>query len=164
DDYPVLIKMNSDDFLDGGFNRVEMVQVAGMLEKEGIDAIEISGGTHLSPDKYSFSRVTGVVPEEEELYFGEAARMYRDTIGVPLMLVGGIRSYSVAEQVVSSGLADYVSLCRPLIREPHLIRRWHSGDTSRADCISCNRCFKPARAAEGVYCATAAEKRRKQSG
>jgi 2,4-dienoyl-CoA reductase-like NADH-dependent reductase (Old Yellow Enzyme family) len=163
DKFPVLIKINSDDFLEGGFTKNEMVQVAAMLEKEGIDAIEVSGGTHLSPDEYSFSRKTGVVSEDKELYFREAARLYKDKINVPLVLVGGIRSYSVAEQVVNEELADYISLCRPLIREPRLIRRWQSGDTSRAACISCNECFKPVRAAEEVYCVAEAKLRRKQA-
>jgi len=161
--FAVLIKLNSDDFLDGGFTRTEMVQVAAMLEKEGIDAIEISGGTHLSPKEYSFSRATGVVSEDEEVYYLDAAKLYKQRIKVPLMLVGGIRSYPVAEQLVNDGLADYVSLCRPLIREPHLIRRWQSADTSRANCISCNQCFSPARSGEGVHCVAAEKLRRKQS-
>jgi 2,4-dienoyl-CoA reductase-like NADH-dependent reductase (Old Yellow Enzyme family) len=161
-DYPVLIKINSDDYLDGGLNNEDMVGLAGMLEAEGIDAIEISGGTHLSPEEYLFSRKTGIVSEEKELYFGRAARLYREKIKVPLMLVGGIRSYSVAERVIDEGLADYVSICRPLIREPDLIRRWQAGDTRRAACISCNECFTPVRSAEAVYCVAEAKLKRKQ--
>ena len=161
--FAVLIKMNSDDYVEGGFTRTEMVQVAAMLEKEGIDAIELSGGTHLSPEEYSFSRVTGVVSEDREVYYREAAKLYKASIRVPLLLVGGIRSYAVAEQLLNDGLADFISLCRPLIREPHLVRRWQSGDTSRAKCISCNQCFKPARAGKGIYCVTEETLRRKQS-
>jgi len=162
-EFAVLIKMNSDDYVEGGFTRTEMVQVAAMLEKEGIDAIELSGGTHLSPEEYSFSRVTGVVSEDREVYYREAAKLYKDSISVPLMLVGGIRSYTVAERLLEDGLADFISLCRPLIREPHLVRRWQSGDTSRARCISCNQCFKPARAGKGVYCVTEELLRRKRA-
>jgi len=161
--FAVLIKLNSDDFLEGGFTRTEMVQVAAILEKEGIDAIELSGGTHLSPKEYSFSRATGVVSEDKEVYYRDAAKLYKQRIKVPLMLVGGIRSYTVAEQLVDDGMADFISLCRPLIREPHLIRRWQSGDTSRAKCISCNQCFKPARTARGIYCVAEETLRRKQS-
>ena len=160
--FPVLIKINSDDFLEGGFTRNEMVQVAAMLEKEGIDAIEVSGGTHLSPGEYSFSRKTGIVSEDKELYFREAAELYKDKIKVPLLLVGGIRSWGVAEQVVNEGLAGYISLCRPLIREPYLIRRWQTRDIVRATCISCNECFKPTRTGEGLYCVTEAKLRGKE--
>ena len=162
-DYPVMIKINSDDYLQGGFTVSELLQVAAVLEAEGIDAIELSGGTHLSPAEYSFSRKTGIVPEDKELYFAEAARLYREKIRVPLMLVGGIRSYSIAERVIDEGLADYVSLCRPLIREPHLIRRWQSGDTARAACISCNECFTPVRSGQGLHCVAEAKLRRKKA-
>ena len=162
-DYPVMVKINSDDFLENGFIKEEMLQVAAMLEQEGIDAIEISGGTHLSPDKYSFSRKTGIVSEDKELYFEEAARIYKEKIKVPLMLVGGIRSLSVAEKVVDAGLADYVSLCRPLIREPHLIRRWRSGDAKKATCISCNECFTPVRSGIRVYCVAEAKLKAKKA-
>jgi 2,4-dienoyl-CoA reductase-like NADH-dependent reductase (Old Yellow Enzyme family) len=161
DDFPVMIKMNSDDYLENGFTRTEMVQVSAMLEREGIDAIEMSGGTHLTPQELSFSRVTGAVPEEKELYFLEAAKLYKEKVDVPLMLVGGIRSLSVAEKVVSDGLTEYVSLCRPLIREPDLIRRWRSGDTAKATCLSCNQCFEPARSAEGMYCVAEERQRRR---
>jgi 2,4-dienoyl-CoA reductase-like NADH-dependent reductase (Old Yellow Enzyme family) len=160
DAYPVMIKINSDDGLEGGFIPDEMVQVAGWMEKEGIDAIEVSGGTHLSPEALSFSR-KGIATEEKELYFKEAAALYQKKIRTPLMLVGGIRSLSVAAKAVEEGLAEYVSLCRPLIREPHLIKRWQSGDHARAICISCNECFKPVRAGEPLYC-VAEEKMRKR--
>lgn len=151
DDVPVLIKMNSDDFIDGGFTRKEMVEVAGMLEEEGISAVEISGGTPLSPADRGFSR-PGLQPAEEEVYYLDAARMYKEEVSVPLVLVGGIRTFTVARKLVEDGTADFIALSRPLIREPHLVKRWHDGDTSTATCIHCNQCFGPARSGEGMYC------------
>ena len=73
------------------------------------------------------------------------------------MLVGGIRSYSVAERLVTEGMADYISLCRPLIREPGLINRWKAGDVGKATCISCNLCMKTAREEHNLYCLTEAK-------
>ncbi len=160
DRFPVLIKMNSEDFLDTGLSVDEMVQVAAMLEKAGIDAIELSGGTADS-GKFLPVRKGRIVSEEDEVYYRGAAKRYKEKISVPLILVGGIRSYSVAEQLVETGLADYISLSRPLIREPHLIKRWKSGDTSKATCLSDNMCFNPARAGEGVYCYTEKKSRGK---
>ncbi len=157
DRFPVMIKINSEDFLEGGFQLDEMIPMAAMLEAAGIDAIEISGGTHLSPEEYSFSRKTGIVPPHKELYFEQAALRYKENIAVPLMLVGGVRSFEVSERILSEGIADYISLCRPLIREPHLIGRWKSGDTRRATCISCNACFKPIRAGKPLHCVAQAK-------
>ncbi len=151
DDVPVLIKMNSDDFIDGGFTRKEMVEVAKMLEVEGISAIEISGGTLLSPVDRGFAR-PGIQPPDEEVYYLDAARLYKQAVSVPLVLVGGIRTYGVAQKLVEDEIADFVAFSRPLIREPYLVRRWREGDTSEATCIHCNLCFGPARSGEGVYC------------
>ena len=162
-DFPVLIKINSEDFLENGFALDDMVPYALMLESEGIDAIEISGGTHFSPTRYFCSRPTGTVPKGQEIYFKQAAELYKREVKAPLMLVGGVRSLGVAEGIVKTGLTDYVSLCRPLIREPDLIRRWHRGDTRPATCISCNLCFGPVRAGNGVYCVALERQRQKKA-
>lgn len=150
-DYPVLIKMNSEDFVDGGFSVDDMLAAVLMLKKAGIDAIELSGGSALSP-KYVSSRPGRIESEEDEVYYREAARRYKEKVHVPLMLVGGIRSYGVAEKLAEDGIADYIALSRPLIREPGLINRWRSGDTGKAMCISDNGCFAPARAGRGLSC------------
>jgi 2,4-dienoyl-CoA reductase-like NADH-dependent reductase (Old Yellow Enzyme family) len=121
-----------------------------MLDTGGIDAIELSGGTllsgHLSPSRAKISS------EEKEAYFKEAARVFKEKVTVPLILVGGVRSFQVAENLVTGGVADYISMCRPFIREPDLIKRWESGDLRRAQCLSDNQCFGPAMGGEGIYC------------
>jgi 2,4-dienoyl-CoA reductase-like NADH-dependent reductase (Old Yellow Enzyme family) len=149
DQFPVMIKLNSEDFIEGGLSLDEMVQVAAILETAGIDAIELSGGTLYSGE---CTPVRQGKVGSEEAYHRDGARKYKEKIGVPLMLVGGIRSYGAAERLVREGLADYISLSRPLIREPHLINRWRSGDTRIAMCQSDNLCFDPAIQGEGIYC------------
>ena len=150
--FTVIIKLNSGDFIEGGFNQSEMLQVSEMLESAGIDAIELSGGTSLNVGKYSFSRIGKNDNIKEEVYYRNAAKLYKEKMLIPSILVGGIRSYEVSKELIEKELVDYISLCRPLIREPGLINRWQSGDTKRAACISCNKCFVPARAGKGIYC------------
>ncbi len=154
----VTIKLNSDDFIEGGLTPSEMVEASALLEKGGIDAIEISGGTELG--KYTGARITKDILQEDEVYYRDAAKLYKEKITVPLILVGGIRSYEVAKGLIEKELADYIALSRPLIREPSLIKRWQSGDTKKATCVSCNRCFEPIRAREGMHCIY--EKRNKE--
>jgi 2,4-dienoyl-CoA reductase-like NADH-dependent reductase (Old Yellow Enzyme family) len=149
-DFPILMKMNSRDHLEGGLSLEDALTAGGLLEKEGLDALEISGGTFLSGE-LSPSRA-GIKGEEKEAYFREAARAFKQRMNLPIILVGGIRSYSTAERLVAEGYADYVSLSRALILEPDLIRRWESGDQRPAFCLSDNLCFKPAMAGEGLYC------------
>ncbi len=71
---------------------------------------------------------------------------------VPIITVGGIRSPAVISRILSDRLADYVALCRPLIREPHLINRWKGGDLEKSKCISCNGCFDTTAEGKGVAC------------
>lgn len=80
-------------------------------------------------------------------------------IDIPVILVGGIRSFQVAEKLVESQTADYISLSRPLIREPELINRWKSGNMSRALCLSDNICLQTCLNGNGVYCAVAAKEK-----
>ena len=150
----VLVKINSDDFIEAGFRPAEMVQVSRLLEGAGVDAIEISGGTVLSGDKIP-SRIGAVKTGEDEVYYREAARAFKRAVKIPLILVGGIRSLPVAGGLIAEGLADYIALSRPLIREPHLVRLWQAADASRSACISCNRCYRPVLRGDGISCEAA---------
>jgi 2,4-dienoyl-CoA reductase-like NADH-dependent reductase (Old Yellow Enzyme family) len=152
EDYPVLLKINSEDFVANGLTVDEMLYVAAELEKEGIDAIEMSGGTVYASGAFSAIRMGAIKTPDKEGYYREAAALYKDRINVPLLLVGGIRSFQVAEKLVNEGITDYVSLSRPLIREPALINRWQSGNLMKSTCISDNACFGPALKGEGLYC------------
>ena len=89
---------------------------------------------------------------DARLYWREAAERYRQEIDVPLILVGGIRSLSAAKEIVARGLADYVALCRPLIRQPDLPNLWKAGLNAETDCISCSSCFGPGIQGQGVRC------------
>jgi 2,4-dienoyl-CoA reductase-like NADH-dependent reductase (Old Yellow Enzyme family) len=151
-DYPVLIKLNCKEFVDDGLQREEFVQVGKMLADAGIDAIEVSGGLPVSA-KTRPSRL-GINKEEKEAYFQEEAKALRKEADVTLILVGGNRSFHIAEGLVAEGVADYISMSRPLIREPHLINRWKAGDLTKAACVSDNMCFRPAIKGEGIYCVT----------
>ena len=150
--YPVMVKLNTADFVDGGLIVDDMLESVAMLENAGIDAIELSGGLIKYSGNYGPARPGLLKTEEEEIYYGEAVRRYKSQSKVPLMLVGGIRSYTVVERLLGESLADYVSLCRPLIREPGLINRWKSGDTSKSTCLSDNLCSVPARSGRGLWC------------
>ena len=158
-DFPILVKLNSEDFLEGGLTAEESVQVSRMLEKASVDAVEFSGGTGASPQKFLPPRPGALDTQEQEVYYREAAKLYKKEISIPLILVGGIRSYEVAAELVENGIADYIALSRPLIVEPGLVRRWREGDRRKAECTSCNGCFVPAREGRGIYCVVEEKKR-----
>jgi 2,4-dienoyl-CoA reductase-like NADH-dependent reductase (Old Yellow Enzyme family) len=150
-DYPVLIKVNAADFVDGGLTEDDMLESAVLLERAGVDAIELSGGIALSGD-YRPIRTGRAVSEGPEVYYEAASLRLKQKVKVPVMLVGGIRTLATAERLVAEGVADYVSLSRPLICEPGLIARWRSGDLRPAACRSCNRCYFKGFGGEVVRC------------
>lgn len=158
-DYPILAKMNCRDFHDNGLNLEDSIQTGVMLAEEGIDAIEISGGNQKSGTLGAVRR--GIKSDDKEAYFQNEAGAFKEKVNVPLILVGGNRSFQVAERLVNEGVTDYISMSRPLIREPDLIGRWQAGDRRKAACKSDNLCFGPARKGEGIYCVTEERERKR---
>jgi len=150
-DFLILIKINSDDFMEGGFAPEEMVEVSKMLEKDGVDAIELSGGTAAA---YYTGDLDGTFAPVKKgpVYYKEAAQLLKKALGIPVILVGGIRTFNEADGLVKDGVTDYISLCRPLICEPDLISRWKSGDTHDAACVSDDGCLQMGLEGKIVQC------------
>jgi len=150
-EFLVMIKLNAHDFLEGSTTEEDSCYLAAALAAEGIDAIEVSGGTPGS-GKLGAAR-PNIEKATDEAYFLPQAKAIRQAApSVPLMLVGGMRSPEIMEKILAEGTVEYFSMSRPLIREPGLPSRWKSGDRRRASCISCLGCFGPARKGEGISC------------
>lgn len=116
----VAVKLNSADFLRGGFEPDEAVQVARWLADEGIDLLEISGGTYQSPALMGLADRAGQRLGAAEAYFLDVAERVRREVGTPLMLTGGMRTAATMRTVVADGTVDLVGLARPLALEPDL--------------------------------------------
>lgn len=126
----ITTKINSNDGYPGGMDIHKMIASCKLLPD--IDAIEVSAnGTSRQ----------GIRAGVNEGPFLEAATRLAEAVSVPIVLVGGLRSMEYIHHVLNSTKIEYVSLSRPLIREPNLIRRWQSGDTAPSLCVSCNACY-----------------------
>ncbi len=149
-DFPIAIKLTATDHLDGGFQLEDALLVAQRLDQMGIDAIEVSSGT---PASGELSPVRQKIDAPgKEAYNAEFARAIRQVVDVPVMTVGGLRSYDVMQRLLWEGDADLFALSRPLIREADLPKKWQADDCHVATCISCNGCFKPGLKEGGIYC------------
>ncbi len=135
-DFPVWIKLGMRDFVEGGLSLSDGIEIVRRLEGLGIDAIEISGG--ISGDRHTSTR-KGIKKPEDEAYFLPWAREARKATNLPIILVGGMRSPQVMERVLEEGAADFISMSRPLVRQPDLPERLQAGESS--ECISCNKCL-----------------------
>jgi 2,4-dienoyl-CoA reductase-like NADH-dependent reductase (Old Yellow Enzyme family) len=139
-DFPMFIKLASQDFVSDGLTVKDATQIAERLAGFGIEAIEISGG--VQEPKGAYNVRPGINHLADEGYFLENARRFRDTTDLPLILVGGFRTPEFIERVVTDEGMDFVSLCRPLINDPDLPAKWKAGSDERAGCISCNQCLR----------------------
>jgi 2,4-dienoyl-CoA reductase-like NADH-dependent reductase (Old Yellow Enzyme family) len=143
--FPVFIKLGMKDGVDGGLDLEESLQVVKLCEEIGLDGIEISSG-------FKFSSVRkGVRRETDEAYFRPFAKRARTITTLPLILVGGMRSKKVMEQILSDGDADFISLCRPLINDPDFPNKLRLGSKEKSDCISSNNCW-PEEKGIGIGC------------
>ena len=159
ENYPVLIKLNASDNLDGGLEIDDAMYAAKELARAGIDAIEVSTGTSASGDKTS-AREKINTPEKEAYNLGPALRIKKE-VNCPVMVVGGFRSYEVLEKTLRDNDISHIAMSRPFIREPGLVNRWLQGDRKPATCVSCNSCFKPGIEEGGIYCVVEKKKQEK---
>jgi 2,4-dienoyl-CoA reductase-like NADH-dependent reductase (Old Yellow Enzyme family) len=147
-EYPVLIKFGMMDSVRGGLSSEEGARVVAALAGMGINAVEISGGLG---GKKNLNVRKGIKSEAKEAYFLSLAREARPVTELPILLVGGFRSRAVMERVLADGLADYVSLCRPLISEPDLPNQFKLGLKEKSRCLSANNCWAN-EPGEGIAC------------
>jgi 2,4-dienoyl-CoA reductase-like NADH-dependent reductase (Old Yellow Enzyme family) len=150
-DYPVLIKMGVQDGFAEGLQFDEGLQAAKLIAEYGYDALEISQGLRGSDyKKQEFP--TGIVSLEDEAYFRVWCNTVKKQVQVPVMMVGGLRTFALMEEIIKNQEADFISLCRPLIREPGIINEWKNGSRRRTACISCNKCLESNREKDLLQC------------
>ncbi len=119
--FPVAIKLNATDQLEGGFDNEDALSVIAALDETSIDLIDISGGTYF-PGARSASDGAGVGP-----YFLEFAERARSLTRKPLMVTGGFKTRQQAASAIAGGTVDMIGLARALVLDPSLPRRWQSG-------------------------------------
>lgn len=166
-DMPVIVKINVNDFAPRDGLKPELAKkYCGWLADLKVDGLEIS----CSLPVYSFmNMVRGEVPvrelirafplwkqpiawlmtkrlegryDLEEGYNIAGARVIKPAIGsTPLIVVGGMRSMPFMEKNIENNTMDFISMARPFIREPNLVKRFKEGKETSVSCVSCNQCF-----------------------
>lgn len=160
EDFPVMIKLNAADHLEGGLEFQDALYAARQLDSAGVDAIEVSSGTPVSGDDGPAREK--INKPEKEAYNLELAIAMKENVSCPVMAVGGFRSFDVARNAIEKSGMDFISMSRPLIREPDLPARWQQGDRTTAKCISCNKCFMPGLKEGGIYCVVEKKEQRRK--
>ncbi len=150
-DFPIMIKLSARDFVKGGLEPPESLEIARRSAHDGIAAIQVSACATVSNTDQHCPK-DQILELQDEAYLMDFTQFIKEGVRVPVIAVGGIRSFSTAQGIVKQGKADYVALGRPFIREPHLISRWKSGNEAKATCISCNGCYETGMQGLGISC------------
>jgi len=114
--FPIGIKINSADFQKGGFTEEESLQVIDMLSTEGVDLIEVSGGTYEMPAMMGGQQKESTL--KREAFFLDFIVKARKRTKIPLLLTGGFRSKEVMEQALQNNELDFVGMARPFVLYP----------------------------------------------
>ena len=122
--FAVAVKLNSADFQRGGFSAEDAQQVVRLLDGQGVDLVELSGGSYEAPAMQGQARDGRTLAREA--YFLEFAREIRAVASMPIMVTGGIRRAPVAQQVLDSGI-EMVGIGTALAIDPNLPRDWQLG-------------------------------------
>ena len=142
-DFPIMAKLQTQDFVEGGLTLEEGKQITKILVDTGYAAIEPSGGsgdTMMTPGKNYPSII--VKSEEDENYFLPTVNELKPIMkNCKIILMGGVRNLFTAEELLRENKADFIAISRPLICEPDLPNKWKSGDFSPPLCNSCNSCY-----------------------
>ncbi len=159
--FPLLIKMNSTDYIDGGISENTFPELAREVKAAGFDAIEVSGGMwdclvrteeelgfRPMPIPEAHTRISN--PEKQSYFFKAVEHLDLDK---PIILVGGNRNADLLEELLQTNTIDFISLSRPLISEPDMPMRWLEGKGSPGtDCVSCNSCLQTISSGGSLEC------------
>jgi 2,4-dienoyl-CoA reductase-like NADH-dependent reductase (Old Yellow Enzyme family) len=170
-DYPILIKLNAHDGRRRGMRLEEAVKIARLLEQCGCCAIEVScgvaeDGLYMSRGEHTpidavfaysakFKKLPGfaksmirpfadyISPPVKplHLYNVDAARAIKQSVSIPVIVVGGITALNDISSIIRDGSADFVSMCRPFIIEPDIVKKFQQGKQTASKCIACNYCM-----------------------
>lgn len=151
-DFLVVVRLSASEFVDGGYAEADIIALAKMLERAGVVAIDLSGGSNESPQLSKFCIQPPSFPRG---CLAPLAKPIKDAIGIPLFVAGRIVTPQDAEAVLASGSADFISLGRALYADPH----WCDKAFGRIpapirECIACNVCFERLTLEKDVACVT----------
>ena len=154
-DFPITARLGLADAVANGLTLSDGLAIARQLAAEGVAALEVTYGVMTSYRENirpyaGTTRLRAIAdgmlhrsfsPPVPEAYYRPFARAATAAVNVPVILVGGLRSTEVMDDVISSGDADFLALARPFVREPDLVNKIAQGRRGPVDCVSCNVCF-----------------------
>jgi len=136
EDFPLLVRVNGNDFMSGGIGRQELLKFAGRLVEAGADALCVNVGWHEA-------QVPQIVTKVPRGVFAYLARGIREEVTVPVIASHRINDPATARELLEDGMCDMIAMGRALIADPRLPEKAHTGKEAEIlHCVACGQgCF-----------------------
>jgi len=135
EDFPILCRISGNEYVEGGNTLEDQKSIAIMLEKAGVDALNVNVGWHESP----IDQMSMMVPRGGFIYL---AAKIKEVVNIPVIASHRINDPVLANDIIKEGKADMVAMARPLIADPELPKKAKEGRFNEIrTCIACNSCF-----------------------
>jgi 2,4-dienoyl-CoA reductase-like NADH-dependent reductase (Old Yellow Enzyme family)/thioredoxin reductase len=151
-DFPLMVRISATEYCEGGYTESDMIALCRALERAGVIAIDMSGGTNESPE---LSRYCIQPPSFARRFLEPYARPIAKAVGIPTIMAGRVIDPEDAEGILRAGSSDFVAVCRALVADAYWARKaFGEVKTPIRKCISCNVCFERLTLERDVACVT----------
>jgi len=149
-DLPLMVRVSATEYVEGGYPEEDIIALCRALERAGVIAIDLSGGSNESP---ALSRYCIQPPSFARRFLEPYARPIGDALTIPVIMAGRVIDPEDAEGILQAGSAQFVAVCRALVADPH----WTAKALGEIPapirkCISCNVCFERLTLEQDVSC------------
>ena len=147
--FPIELRMNGDDFQEGGMSLKDYIEVAKMVNDK-VDLFNISCGNHEDPEMFCRTHPSSFFPRGVNVYLSAEIRKH---VTKPVACVGSLNDPAQMEEIISSGQADLVEIGRALVADPYLPNKALQGNAEDiSPCLRCYECFGATGQLEMVKC------------
>ncbi|MDR1292473.1 MAG: FAD-dependent oxidoreductase [Clostridiales Family XIII bacterium] len=133
EDYPLSVRLSLIEYEPGGIELEENIEACKALEQEGVDVINVTGGTHAEATHAAASMLLPLAINVP------AAAALKKEVGIPVIVAGSIHTPDIAEEILANGNADFIAGGRPFLADPAWPRKVREGRLEDIrPCIRCN--------------------------
>ena len=135
--FPLMVRISATEYCEGGYTEADMIALCQALERAGVIAIDMSGGTNESPE---LSRYCIQPPSFARRFLEPYARPIAKAVGIPTIMAGRVIDPEDAEGILQAGSSDFVAVCRALVADAYWPRKaFGEIKTPIRKCISWSR-------------------------
>ena len=149
-DFPLIVRLSATEFTEGGYSEADIIELSIRLQKQGVAALDLSGGSNESPQ---LSKYCIQPPSFARGCLGPYAKPIKDAVTIPVLVAGRVVDPADGEKLLADGCADFISVGRALYADAHwCAKAFGEVKAPIRKCIACNVCFERLTLEKDVAC------------